>query len=53
MMNDIVLYIGIAAAVLGVGFFIWSRISTGKTLDRVEELIDKAIEGDTFQESFS
>ena len=52
-MNDIVLYIGIAAAVLGVGFFIWSRISTKKTLDRVEELIDKAIEGDTFQESFS
>ncbi len=53
MMNDIVMYIGIAVAVLGVGFFIWSRISTKKTLDRVEELIDKAIEGDTFQESFS
>jgi len=52
-MNDIALYIGIAAAVLGVGFFIWSRISTRKTLDRVEELIDKAIDGDTFQESFS
>lgn len=25
----------------------------GKTLDRVEELIDKAIDGETFQESFS
>ena len=53
MMNDIALYIGIGAAVLGAGFFIWSRISTGKTLDRVEKLIDKAIDGDTFQESFS
>lgn len=53
MMNDIALYIGIAAAVLGAGFFVWSRISTRKTIDRVEELIDKAIDGDTFQESFS
>ncbi len=53
MMNDIALYAGIGAAVLGIGLFIWSRISTGKTLDRVEELIDKAIDGDTFQESFS
>lgn len=52
-MNDIALYIGIAAALLGAGLFIWSRISTGKTLDRVEALIDKAIEGDTFGESFS
>ena len=52
-MNDIALFIGIGAALLGAGFFIWSRISTGKTLDRVEELIDKAIDGETFQESFS
>ncbi len=53
MMNDIALFIGIGAALLGAGFFIWSRISTGKTLDRVEELIDRAMTGDTFQESFS
>lgn len=53
MMNDIALYAGIGAAVLGIGLFIWSRISMGKTLDRVEELIDKAIDGETFQESFS
>ena len=52
-MNDIVLYIGITAAVLGAGLFLWGRISTKRTLDRVEELIDKAIDGDTFQESFS
>ncbi len=53
MMNDIALFIGIGAALLGAGFFIWSRISTGKTLNRVEELIDRAMTGDTFQESFS
>ncbi len=53
MMNDIALFVGIGAALLGAGFFIWSRISTGKTLDRVEELIDRAMTGDTFQESFS
>ncbi len=53
MMNDIFFYIGIAAVLLGAGLFIWSRISTGKTLDRVEDLINKAIDGDTFPESFS